>query len=67
MKCKYCHGCGYQESAAYYYGRAECSFCGGIGIVNDAGEPFEDEHELEAHLARPLEIVDELFEKEFGK
>lgn len=30
-KCRLCHGCGYEEHPAYYYGRAECSRCCGAG------------------------------------
>lgn len=33
LKCKECHGYGYTECVAYYYGRAECSSCDGSGYV----------------------------------
>ena len=50
-KCPDCHGYGYTECVAYYYGRSECPSCGGCGVVKENGEPFEDEHELEEAVA----------------
>lgn len=48
ITCPSCYGYGYTECVAYYYGRAECCMCGGMGILRPDGEPFEDNDELEA-------------------
>ncbi len=48
MKCNSCYGRGYDESPHYYYGRAECPSCLGLGRVQENGEPYEEEEiELE--------------------
>lgn len=33
--CPSCCGYGYTECVAYYYGRAECSECGGSGVLGN--------------------------------
>lgn len=52
MTCTLCKGGGYGESPAYYYGRAECPRCEGLGELKIDGEPFT-EVEWEAHIAEP--------------
>ena len=43
MTCPNCHGRGYEDHPAYYFGRAECSMCKGSGVLTPEGEPLEDE------------------------
>lgn len=38
MTCPTCHGCGYDESPHYYYGRAECPECKGSGRICPGGD-----------------------------
>lgn len=59
MKCSSCKGYGYEESSVYYYGRAECGNCGGIGIVDDEGKPFETQEDLESYLFDPRRSTSE--------
>ena len=39
--CELCHGCGYDECVAYYYGRIECPRCEGCGYDPDTMTPEE--------------------------
>lgn len=52
MKCTLCRGGGVEEHPAYYYGRAECPRCQGLGVVNDNGNPLT-ESQWDAYTSYP--------------